>query len=495
MIFINNIFDINGCILDAEQKRVVRANDENILVIAGAGSGKTLTIIGKIRYLIEQKHYQEKDILCISFTNETCDNLKNKLKNYYNYDIEVLTFHKLALQILKLNNLNYNIASSDEIDMIVDIFLNSTIFLNHNLIKYVLAYYNIFFTNRNYLKKYSKFQQSDNYLKLTKLIIRFLNLVKANDINLKQLIFNVQRQKDRKILIVIYAIYLEYEKELYSKMVIDFNDMISLAGKQNSHKLKYKYLIVDEYQDTSLLRNKLLKKVKNDNQAKLMVVGDDWQSIYGFSGCSLECFLNFKDMFFGKTYYLTTTYRNSQELAGIAGRFIMKNTKQLKKEIKTNKRIKDPIKIVYYQQRQKNLTELIKTLNLKGSLLILGRNNFDINKYLDFKIFKIDKKGYITFKNKSLVNSIRFLTVHKAKGLESDNVIILNLENDLYGFPSQLKNNRILNYITPKCDDYKFSEERRLFYVALTRSCNRVYLYTNKLKKSLFIKEIQRFLK
>ncbi len=487
--------NICGYKLDEEQQNVVLDNIHNLLVIAGAGSGKTLTIIAKIRYLIEVLHYQPDEILCISFTNETCNSLKNKLKNYYNYDIEVLTFHKVALNILKENNLEFNLAYEDELEIVVDIFLNTTIYSYPFLIKCLLKYYHISFKEKNYLKKYQKFLNSQEFKNLTKLIIRFIHLLKAHNIfSLKEFIKNPYQNNDLFLLLVIYACYLEYEKELYAKNTYDFDDLIIKAQEiifNNSGH--YKYIIVDEYQDTSIARYNLLNALVKKNKALLMVVGDDYQSIYHFSGCKLNIFLDFSHYFANtKIYYLNHTYRCSQELITTASFFICQNPHQIKKKLQSLKEISHSLNIIYYQKRQKELTKLIYALQKEGSLLILGRNNFDIFKFLDLKIFKIAKDGYISGTN---INNTRFLTVHKAKGLESDNVIIINLENDLYGFPSQIKNENILNYVNNLEENFKYAEERRLFYVALTRAKKRVYLYTSKQNPSIFIKEIKRIKK
>lgn len=493
----NNILsDICGYALDEQQQKVVKDNSRYLLVIAAAGAGKTLTIIGKIRYLIEVEKLKQEDILCISFTNEATNSLKNKLKINYDYDIDVLTFHKLALNILKDQELK--ITSEEELEDIIRIFLNTEILNYPFLVKCILRYYNILFNKHNYLKKYQKFLKKENYFTLLKTISRFINLAKANHYNpsdLKNFIYQPFRKKDRFLLIVIYALYLEYEKELFSRQTIDFNDMISLAIKHSKNfSLKYKYIIVDEYQDTSYLRYELLNKLCTYLQAKLMVVGDDWQSIYRFNGCSLAIFLNFSQYFKNSNVLnITHTYRNPQNLIDIAGQFINKNPNQLKKELQALKNIVNPIIIIYYKERKNDFTNLIEKLTTQGSLFILGRNNFDLKKYLDLQKFNVDSKGYITSKEKSL-NEIRFLTVHKAKGLESDNVIIINLENNKYGFPSQVVEEPILKYLN-KQDDYPYAEERRLFYVALTRSKNRVYLYVNKENESIFVKEIKKLIK
>ena len=143
----NNIFDdINGYSLDFEQRKIILNDLENILVVAGAGSGKTLTIIGKIKYLIERKLINPKEILCISFTNETVDSLKKRL----NYEIDVFTFHKLSLEILKDHNIFYNIAENDLLNYIVNEYFESSLFYQDKL-NYILNYFKYYIKNNIYL--------------------------------------------------------------------------------------------------------------------------------------------------------------------------------------------------------------------------------------------------------------------------------------------------------------------------------------------------------
>ena len=121
--------------------------------------------------------------------------------------------------------------------------------------------------------------------------------------------------------------------------------------------------------------------------------------------------------------------------------------------------------------------------------MILGRNNNDINNYID-ENFKVEKDGIINLKNRSI--DLRYLTVHKSKGLEADNVIVINMNNDKLGFPSQIEEDKILRLVNKSKEKFLYEEERRLFYVALTRTKNNVYLLTQKNKESIFIKELER---
>ena len=137
----NLLNNILGYSLDEEQRRVVYDTSKHTIVIAGAGSGKTLTIIGKIRYLIEEKNIKEDEILCISFTKEASTSLKEKLKKYYNYDIEVYTFHKLSLEIIKeYSTVDYNIVPSNLLDYIAEEYFYSIIKNNKNSMKRLLKY-------------------------------------------------------------------------------------------------------------------------------------------------------------------------------------------------------------------------------------------------------------------------------------------------------------------------------------------------------------------
>lgn len=469
--------------LDQEQEKIVLDDAKNILVVAGAGSGKTLTILGKIKYLVENKNIKEKEILCISFTKEASNSLKNKIKKDLNLNIEVYTFHKLSLEIL---DKNYNIADDN---LLIDIINNY--FLENK--KYI----------DKYLKKYlnKKITNQDIEI-LTKTLITFIKLFKCNNYQLddypkflkkiKKLTNIFYSKKEKAFLIIALNIYLTYEKYLKDNNEIDFDDMIIKATnklKNNKKELKYKYLIIDEYQDTSLIRFNLIKEILTKTQANFMAVGDDFQSIYKFTGCSIDLFLNFSKYFKdNKILKIETTYRNSNELIKIAGKFIMKNKNQIRKNLKSNKSLSNPIKIIYYKNIKESIKEVLNKIGVSNEIMILGRNNKDINLILDEDIKLKDNK--IIYKD----YNIKYLTIHKSKGLESDNVIIINLKNEKLGFPTKIKDNRILRLVN-NYEKYPYAEERRLFYVALTRTKNKVYLLVPKKNESIFIKELKRIKK
>ena len=428
-------------------------------------------MVGKIRYLIERKFIKPDEILCISFTNKACESLENSIKKNYNYNIKVYTFHKLALEILKNNN--YKICSSDLLEYVVN------------------EYFYVIESDEDYKKivkrilfkidtPYKNILHSKELVYLKRIIVTYINLFKTNNHSLKDFL---TFKGDKDLLRIIIDIYLLYEEELRSTNSIDFNDMITYAYEnlKNGYIKKYKYIIVDEYQDTSYIRYLLLHGIINKTGAKIVCVGDDYQSIYRFNGCDINMFLNFKKYFgYSKILKLKNTYRNSQELINVCSKFILKNKRQLYKKLRSSKRLNRPIKICYGDDLKK-LLEIV-TSKYK-SVLILGRNNFDICKYIE-----LNRDGCIKYNGAN----IRYMTIHASKGLEEECVIIINLKDDVLGIPSKLKNDKILKSVNEINDYYPYEEERRLFYVALTRTKNEVYLLVDKRKPSIFVKELIR---
>lgn len=476
-----------------------------LLVVAGAGSGKTLTILGKINYLIKYKKKLPEEILCISFTRASASSLKGKILKEFKLDMPVYTFHKLSLEILKSNEIEFDIADSNLLENIIHEFFEVTVLTFDIQMKYILQYFNIK-TNNHIKEKYTKLYKSnyDDIKVLEKLISTFLHLFKCNNFTIedferflykvKNKILNFNKKKETILLLLSLNIYLIYQNYLEENKEIDFDDMIINATKEVKEKgisKKYKYIIIDEYQDTSYIRFLLIKTILEKTNAKLMVVGDDFQSIYRFTGCDICLFLDFKKYFKGsKIMKIENTYRNSNQLVEVASNFIMRNYNQIKKELKSNKNLEKPIRIVYYNDIKKEFLKIILKIynETNKPILVLGRNNNDIQMVLNDK-WQLKDDGKIIYKNNPDVK-VYYLTMHKSKGLEEENVVIINLEDKLLGFPSKIKNDKILRFVNKSFDNFPYNEERRLFYVALTRTKNYVYLLVPKKDKSVFIKEL-----
>lgn len=481
--------DIEGYPLDYEQRQVVMDSSDSLLVVAAAGSGKTLTIIGKIRYLIEIQKVPPEEILCLSFTNDTVTSLKRKLKEHYNYNVSVFTFHKLSLEILKGDS--FSISSSDYLSYTVHEYFLGIIEAYPKLMRYLLLY---FHKSPFSLKNYQKLKKESQFEELILELISTISRMKAEKLSKEELFSSMGISlKERFLRKLLYILLNEYEIELRSQGLIDFDDMIELAYQKVKlgNIKKYQYILIDEYQDTSNIRFSLVQVIKKQTGAKLMVVGDDFQSIYRFSGCKLELFTNFSKYFpEAHTLKLENTYRNSQELIDIAGSFILKNKKQLRKNLKSEKRLLNPVRIIWYQNEKEEFLHLISTLFHEGkkNIMILGRNNRDIEEILSNEFDY--QNGTLTWKIHPEMN-LYYKTVHRSKGLEEETVIVIHLEHTRNGFPNLKKESRIVRKLFRQEDTYLYSEERRLFYVALTRTKNEVYLLSSKKRPSLFVLELK----
>ena len=215
--------NINGYPLDEYQSRVVLSEEEKTLVVAGAGSGKSMTIIGKIVYLVKELNVKPESILCISFTNDATNNLKKNIKKNYNFNIDIYTFHKLALTILKDNDEEYEIIPDDFLNTIIDNFFLTYGRRYEKELKTILG------------KKYN--EKDINNLK--RLINTFISLYKSNNYDyyyykelLKRIKYTInykQYKKNKALLLLIINIYIMYEDELEKENSIDFNDMINKA--------------------------------------------------------------------------------------------------------------------------------------------------------------------------------------------------------------------------------------------------------------------------
>ncbi len=439
----NNSFfsNVNGVCLDKSQIKIIKSKRKNILVLAGAGSGKTLTIVAKVSYLIDVLKVEEKDILCISFTNDAV----NKLKKDLNRNVDVFTFHKLGLKII--GKQNEVLTENMLMDIIISTFKNDALFglfdMNKtNLYKLVNTFITLFKSNNYKLKDFDKF------------------ISKAN-------------HKEKLLLKEIMKCYICYQSYLRSEGLIDFSDMINVAIKKlDKSIIKYKYIIIDEYQDISYTKYLFIKKIKEIGKSYIFAVGDDFQSIYRFAGSNVNLITNFKKYFpFAKIYKLKNTYRNSYDLIKIAGKFIMKNPFQIRKKIKSKIKLKDSINVVYYDDLKGSMNDIIDTYKIKN-LLILSRNNYDLN--------NINLEGI----------NYRKMTIHKSKGLEEEYVFIINLKEGLGGFPNKNIDHKILRFVNNYKEYYKYEEERRLFYVALTRCRKKVFLFCPYDNVSSFVKEL-----
>ncbi|MDD2181073.1 MAG: UvrD-helicase domain-containing protein [Bacilli bacterium] len=350
------------------------------------------------------------------------------------------------------------------------------------------------------------------YMRFILFCMDFLSSYKSRGFKLEAIDKFINKYQDDKRTVMFLTffkdLYKYYETELKINNLIDFDDMINNSYdllksiKKDCISLNYKYIIIDEYQDISIQRFNLTKEVSRLSDAKVIAVGDDWQAVFAFAGSDVTLFTEFKKLMgYGEELQITNTYRNSQELIDIAGKFVMKNSKQIKKKLKAQKRLSKPVVIVNYDEDEHKSMSRANTVNecLKNivdeygedsSILLIGRYNFDKYHLFNTQLFYEYEQDKIKSVNFPKVK-ITFLTAHSSKGLGFDNVIIINGSEGVYGFPSQIKNDPILDIISVDDNSFKFAEERRLFYVALTRTKNKVYIITPNNNPSSFLVELK----
>lgn len=480
--------------LDFYQQKAAFQDNRYSIIIAGAGTGKTHTLLGRIQYLIQELHLKPEEILVISYTNETVKEFQKKVHQELGCDVSVYTFHKLALTILQQNDLFDSNYIDDSLSFITQEFFESFCFYNPFLRNTVNKIFTPFyFSSKNYYNKLIKTQKGKD---LQKELVQFIHLLSSKGGDSKQIshLYLSSTRRQKYFLILVFVLWHLFQSEKLSQGEMDFDDLIRQASNLVDQLafFPYKHILVDEFQDSSFMRISFFKTLVDKFHLSFTVVGDDCQSIYRFSGTESNCFSILKDFFPTiHTYYLKYTYRNSQELIDIANDFILKNPVQIKKNIFSYKHLNYPIEILYYKNpyiMKKLLFYILR--NEDKDILFLGRNSFDWKYYfLKSEITWLDKKHfkYTLYPNKIFT----FLTVHQSKGLEADVVIVLHMENSKYGFPCQVVSPSYCNFFKSSFL-FPYDEERRLFYVALTRTKEKVYLLTPAHQPSYFILELQK---
>ena len=677
-------------VLDTEQREAIICEEDNLLILSGAGSGKTTTITAKAKYLIDIKKVNPKSIAIVTFTKKAKEEIEYRVNEKMNLGIDVYTFHSLGLKIIRNHDnkicdiaeepAKYKIISDyiknvlfkdkDKFKIFFEAFKDKTKFNEeYKLFDNFLDYHNYMYkrkyitsniTMEDYIKEQSKRRKSylrtlngeyckskeevdianflylncidyeyekqykkidnkviykpdfyieqnnnfnyiehfgidrdynentrytekelkdylknmnlkldyhkneklenlfiityskkdgkSNYLEVLKeklikkgyilkrrsneeiyerlkqtsedryivdfinrIAIPFINYFKKTDFKIGQL-DKFKTDNDsvlNKQIDVMKELFIYYQSELEKQNLIDFEDMINRAYtimpkvKEKDLEVDYKYIIIDEYQDVSMQRFNLTKRISKLFSAKIIAVGDDYQSIFGFSGSRIDLMTEFKSYLEdAKQIPITNVFRFSQELIDIATDFINKNNLQIKKKLSSIKRLENPVEIFIYDDSIYLETNINKSIlvdeiidkiynkDSKSRVLLLERYNNDIDTLLNNNLF-VKKNSETIINKKHSDMKINYLTIHKSKGLEYDNCILINAIDDKYGFPSKIEDEKIIKILRPKLNEkVEYPEERRLFYVALTRTKNKLYIVCPKSKVSKFVKEI-----
>ena len=654
------IGDVEGRQLDKQQMACIVLDARNQLDLAGAGTGKTTTILGKVKYLLESNQAVPQEFLILSFTNAAASEMRARLQKETAQKIYVATFHKLGLDIIrraesvtpKINSKDIRTFALEDIrqlaksvpyqakllqyllfhrveprsefsfndlseyqdyldtnppttildeqvksygEMIIANFLTQ-----HGVLyqyekdypidtrteeygqyrpDFYLPEYDIYieyfgidrngnvpawFSGKGAMSASQAYQESMKwkrdlhkrngtvmlecyaYENMEGTLLRLLEdrLVNAgvklvelplsavleksgtNEKNIfstladtiataitlcrnKRLhagdleeICRQQNPAQLSLASLITPVFNDYEKYLSDNDLVDFTDMLNRAEDlvvSGRFVHKFRYVIVDEYQDISSAQYRLLRALRNQSDYSLFCVGDDWQSIYRFAGSDIGYILNF-DHYWRDSQIsrIETTYRFSQRLIDISSVFVMENPNQYKKYIRSGNDTEQLVLGRIHGYTEDNairfMAEKMETLPYGASVFLIGRYQFDIDLLRKCGAFSLQFDNQRQINRVYLRNrqdlEISFYTAHRSKGLQADYVFILNNRKSYMGFPSQIQNPPLIEMLLEQADRFPYAEERRLFYVALTRAKKRVYLVTAAKNISIFANDL-----
>lgn len=327
------------------------------------------------------------------------------------------------------------------------------------------------------------------------LVRTFMTHVKSNSLSdddlenrLKGEWSHLKSDRTELFLEVYWLIHSEWNKRLSAANSIDFEDMLIQAAhvvENRMHIPDFDLILVDEFQDSSAARARLVQSLVQLKGKYVLAVGDDWQSVNRFAGADVSFMRKFHHSFGeGPTLRLSHTYRCTQVIADVATQFVTKNPKQIKKNVFAGQSgTGKPIVLIRAGDAQEGVKEALQQISedlnshgaTTGSVFILGRYKFNRDWVPDENFPRL---------------KITYRTIHGSKGLEADYVVVVNVEFGRYGFPSEMEDDPILNLAMSGLETYEHAEERRLLYVALTRAKKQVFLVTRKNKESMFAVEL-----
>lgn len=360
------------------------------------------------------------------------------------------------------------------------------------------------YTPRSQEEIYQALQKAGYTTQLAVLVATFLQHFKSNQMTLRELARKARTSSDptrANTFVELFRFFYErYQSELSSRKPreIDFNDMISSATeyvRSGQFPVPWNYIIVDEFQDISVGRYLLLEAMlKSRGDLRFFAVGDDWQAIYRFAGSDISIMGRFRK-FFGRATIvkLDRTFRFNDKIASVSGAFIQKNPRQIKKSLETLHQKQTPQVFLHWLDEEfsakgfknNNLKKVVGRLTVQAntkdtSLLILARYNHLLPDRASIKVLNDIWEGEIRTP----------LTIHRSKGLEADYVILNGLTADKFGFPSEIEDDPLLDLVLAVPEDHPNAEERRLFYVALTRARQQVHIIVDKNRPSSFALEL-----
>lgn len=483
--------------LNPSQQKAILLNEDHNLILAGAGSGKTSVLVARVGYLLKSGQAKPEQILLLAFGRKAAQEMAERIREKLGAEgadrVKVTTFHQLGMEIIRdveKGAVQISPIATDETARLA--WAAETLREQWKTAAAAkrwqkhLSQWPI--TN---LKGDVDLRQLESNEKLLNWLLRQVEELNTQYLSKKEIQQRLEHHNDysrlNSELNLVWPFYRAYVQTLKQTKSIDFNAMVRLASQYiNKGKFQspWQYVMVDEYQDISPERLALLEAIcqqpsGNDSarSASLFAVGDDWQAIYRFAGADVSLTTGFEQRFGAcRLSHLDTTYRFNSQIGEVANRFVQSNPSQLPKQLNSFKQQKrKAVIIINHAKLEDELQQLAQKHKSGKSVMLLGRNH-----YL--------KPAQLTQWQKAWPQlSIEFLTCHASKGREADFVFVLQVEEGI--FPPRSRADSLSSALLASEDEFLHSEERRLFYVALTRAKEQVWI-TSGHKPSCFISEL-----
>ncbi|MDD1794623.1 DNA helicase IV [Enterovibrio sp. ZSDZ42] len=476
--------------LNLSQRQAVLMDDNHNLLLAGAGSGKTSVLMARTQYLVASEQATADRIVMLAFGKKASEEMSQRLNAAGLKDVHVATFHSFATRVIKEITGSAPVLSPLATDEEAKLTW-MTLWLAENLSQPAVE--------KRWLKHLTQWQisglSSERALaeqahepRLHKWLWRQVDLLIQQDKS--QSAFRGLVKGDARAeseFAMVWPLMRSYQQHLSQANEHDFNSLIKTATKLLSKKsstfaAQYDHIMVDEYQDISPSRMAMLEALcggKRERSPSLFAVGDDWQAIYRFAGSDVSLTTDFLTRFSaGVIGYLDVTYRFHSQIGAVANPFIQVNPKQITKPLNSQKEQKKKgVHLLASESIEETLAKLANTVGDRDvSLMMIGRQH------------SCKPADLSSWQARWPAINMTFVTAHASKGLEADFTFILDMNEGV--FPANSHNEGLEFALLSVDGEMVHAEERRLFYVALTRAKQECWIFCQPEKASEFVKEL-----
>lgn len=479
--------------LNPAQARAVVNGEQALLVLAGAGSGKTSVLVARAGWLLARGEAAAEQILLLAFGRKAAQEMDDRIRERLHTDeVTARTFHSLALHIISQGSKKVPTVSKLENDAVARSKLFITTWRQQCSEKKAQAK-----GWRQWLEEEMQWPVPEGNFwddeklqrRLASRLDRWVSLMRMHGGAQAEMIANAPeeiRDLFSKRIKLMAPLLKAWKSALKDENAVDFSGLIHQAIvilEKGRFVSPWKHILVDEFQDISPQRAALLAALRKQNsQTTLFAVGDDWQAIYRFSGAQLSLTTAFQQNFGeGDRCNLDTTYRFNSRIGEVANQFIQQNPHQLTKPLNSLMTgDKKAVTLLDENQLDLLLDKLSGFVKTEERILVLAR-------YHHLKPASLEKAATRWPKLQ-----LDFMTIHASKGQQADYVIVVGLHEGNDGFPAPARESIMEEALLPSVEDFPDAEERRLLYVALTRARHRVWLLFNKETPSYFVDELKR---